>query len=346
MTTATLGGNPVAMRPARRGAIVGCSAWRLVLSDGKEVTVKTRLYRQVKRGGVCAALIAAAFCLVHTSPQQARSEQKSRICALEGSEITTDTNLEPGCTYQNTITIVGSDLTLDCRGAWIDLAYRETHGIRIGWDRMVRNVKVKNCHIDRARGSGIWIGLGICDGKKGMSGTLYGTHPHSIVLEDVSVRHSATVGIYIDDHVRNTMIVRALVERNASTGIYLEHDSHSTTIRHSRILRNGYGKEITPFARDGRREGIAIDASWDNRIEENEIAGNFGGGIYLYRNCWEHHTDACQVRRWRGASNNIVHNNRIQGGRVGVWIAARQSIDPAQTQLRSRACAHKRNLHG
>ena len=70
-----------------------------------------------------------------------------------------------------------------------------------------------------------------------------------------------------------------------------------------------------------------MDSSGHNWIIGNTFKQNADGGIYLYKNCWEHAGDPMQIPRTEGADHNLIENNRFIGERVGVWIAERADRD-------------------
>ena len=77
-----------------------------------------------------------------------------------------------------------------------------------------------------------------------------------------------------------------------------------------------------------RREGIAIDASSEHYIADNDINDNAFGGIFLYKNCWEHADEEPNSRpRTDHARANIIERNHFRDQPFGIWIAARQSRD-------------------
>ncbi|MBL8394875.1 MAG: right-handed parallel beta-helix repeat-containing protein [Candidatus Accumulibacter sp.] len=243
--------------------------------------------------------------------------------------ITQDTRLDPACIYRSTLRIVAGGVLLDCRGALIDARGRR-FGILIGDRQAVSEVTVRNCRI-RGGGNGVFVGRTEPDSVKAAAHdreTLYRISPHHVILESISVDGAAGVGIYLDDYVSAVRIIGSAVHGAGSAGIYLEHGSRHNEIIGSTITGNGYGS--FPRYRFGasRREGIAIDASADNRVQGNHIAGNAAGGIFLYKNCQEHvHSRPHSVPRWQGADRNLIRGNRIEDEQVGVWIAARQSRD-------------------
>lgn len=235
--------------------------------------------------------------------------------------------LDPACTYRS-IRIVKSGVELDCAGATVDPNYSQRYGIVIGPPKLgelVRDVVLKNCTVKRARRHGIYISVDGCDADKLAisEAQRYAVHPQHIRLDNVTVMEAGNSGLYIDDYVQHVTVENSRFERNAGTAIYITHDARENVIRTSHFERNGYGEEVAPMGK-GRREAIAIDSAQANRIENNIFRDNYAGAVFLYRNCWEQPENPCQVERRKGASDNIINGNDIEGGHTGVWIAARQ----------------------
>ena len=276
------------------------------------------------------ALVTASSSSVETSsharalnPAMAQKE----ACSQGVMEITESLTLDPACRY-GPIRITRSDVVLDCNGATIDLAYGALYGIVIAPPEglgELRNVVVRNCKIRRAERHGLYVGGIGCDRDKLQHSReqRYCLHPQNILIENVAVELNGNTGLYIDDYVSDVTIRNSRFVRNAGVGIYLEHHSRRTRIQGNSFVENGHGPRYVKFA-NVHREAIAVDASQYNVIEDNRFDGNYAGGIFLYRNCWEKPEDRCQVDREIGADHNIIRRNNIERSRVGIWIASRQ----------------------
>jgi parallel beta-helix repeat protein len=254
--------------------------------------------------------------------------------------VSQSTQLAPGCRYTGTTVITGSDLVLDCRGATLDAEYKASPALLIGGRHGVSRVEVRNCVVIGGRLMGVAIGLSNSDAPD-----LYkpdgqpdrSRFPREIVLRNMTVRRNATVGIYVLDYVQDVTITASLMEENGSTGLYLDRNSLRSRVIDNRILNNGGGGNSgVPLATGGTREGIAIDGASNNLIEKNILSGNRSGGIFLYRNCGEQPKKRDEATRWPPARGNIIRDNEISSGGVGVWLASRQeySVDPAKCMLR------------
>jgi len=246
--------------------------------------------------------------------------------------------LDPSCHYTGTVTISNSGVTLDCNGATLDGEAKVTRTLIVGGAHRVTNVEVRNCVVTGSRSEGLFVGLSMPDGRKPTDAeghAFYDQHPQNIVLRHLTVRRSGRSGIYIDDYVQNVTIADSVVEENGGVGIYLEHSSRHNRVVGSRIVNNGYGTTSgIPGADTGSREGVAIDSSADNLIENNVVSGNLAGGIFLYRNCGEQPDNPDQVKRWQPSTRNVIRNNMVDGGRIGIWVASRQDAPYHQDQCR------------
>jgi parallel beta-helix repeat protein len=291
--------------------------------------------------GVLAALALGVLAAAGPGAvAQPPAPQQAPAC---GTNLTVSSSmqLQPNCRYTGTTTITGSNLLLDCRGASLDGEYRLVPVLKVGGERGVSNVEIRNCTITGSRGSGVIIGLNTPDSEKprGADGRPDpALQPHRITFQNVTVSRNGGVGIYVDDSVQDVSILGSSIEGNAGVGIYLDHSSLRTRIADSRVLRNGFGQASgLPVHWNTIREGIAIDSSADNIIENSVIAGNKQGGIFLYRNCGEEPNDARQVMRTQSTTGNIIRNNTIEGGAMaGIAIASRQEmvIRPEACRLR------------
>ncbi|HIQ16157.1 MAG TPA: hypothetical protein EYH38_11440, partial [Leucothrix sp.] len=116
-------------------------------------------------------------------------------------------------------------------------------------------------------------------------------------------------------------------------GLYLDSGSTNNHIKNSSFTKNGYSRyvselrAITQELADYSREGIAIDSSFNNRIEGNTFANNSRGSVFIYKNCNEFHKNPNQIPRYQSADGNIITGNNFDDEDVGVWIASRQSED-------------------
>lgn len=250
-------------------------------------------------------------------------EEAAPACILPTS-IQGSVVLDPDCTYSGTIEISVSDVTLDCRGSVINAKGHKSGVVVQG--KFLRNIVIKNCRIEGADSEGLLI-------RSPMSARELEAFPvperYAMASQQVSIlsstiANSGSAGIYVGHYTQDTAINDVTVEQSGSIGVYLDASSIRTSIESSQFLSNGYGDPLKRREAKRNREAIAIDSSAFNRIRGNKFKGNSAGGIFLYKNCWESHTDPKQARRWQHSSYNVIESNTFEE-KVGVWVASRQA---------------------
>lgn len=150
--------------------------------------------------------------------------------------------------------------------------------------------------------------------------------PQQILLNRVLVANSKHSGIFIGDHVQKVDIINSMVIQSGTVGIYFEFGSGQNSVTYSQFFGNGF-RQILGMGKPNR-EAIAIDSSDHNRIAYNQFLGNGAGGIFLYRNCFEHANDPTKSNhflRTQGSNHNQIFANSFHHEPVGVWVASRQS---------------------
>ena len=193
----------------------------------------------------------------------------------------------------------------------------------IGMSINADNVVVKNLTIKRFDG-----GVSLLPGITGVR------------FENVRVIDNVNHGIYVDVGVSNFTCEACDLSDNGTMGVYFEYNSHGNIISNSQVMNNGYrdkdtGDWVENLRADAKdkREGIAIDASQGNLIENTMISGNALTGITMYKNCGERGI----TREW-GANFNTVRNSTVTDG---IHIASRQDKD-----LSSWSCSDPYILDG
>ena len=265
-------------------------------------------------------------------------------CTLNTGTVTVnhDMMLNPGCTYYENFNIVTSNTTLNCRGATIDGLSQigVGAGIKISdsaYSNMA-NVKVENCNVEGFM-------EGILSTRIGFESLGYGkeyvNYLSNILIENNTVSYTEGAGIYVDGYVTHVTISQNMIKNCGSTGIYLDSGSKFNTVTNNIIEHNGYygvyptgqlvnysGISVRLFSTG--REGIAIDGSSYNTIEDNQITDNSAGGVFIYTNCGEDvNSDptAWYPRRY-GSHYNVIEDNDFtdsSSGETGVWIGSRRS---------------------
>ena len=252
--------------------------------------------------------------------------------------VTTDTHLDPTCTYTQGIEVVASDVTLDCRGARIvDVADNRPQGIHVhvpvGQD--LTGVVVRNCFIEGFTNT-IRVSR---DGFRSLpAGAEYLDDVGDITIENNHLSRSRGSGIFINAYVTGVTIRQNSISEAGSVGVYLEAGSRDSTLSGNSISHNGFATvkpEGTPeniggttvLTRQTGREGIAIDGSSGNHIVGNNLGANAAGGIFLYKNCGEYATQKPESwwQRRYGADDNLIEDNVILAGPTGIWVGSRMA---------------------
>ncbi len=231
--------------------------------------------------------------------------------------------LDPSCAYDGFV-LNASNTRLDCRGATIGgSAGGDARGIMIRGD--IDDVIVENCWLEGTKG----IKIAPPDRDSGETDDeLRARSPRGVVIRNVSVRDSRSAGIFVGPVVAGARIEDSVVEHSESSGIYLEYGTQHIEVRRNVIRSNGHVAQGVARTEWTRREGIAVDASAFNVIEENVFEKNAFGGVFFYKNCWEDSTVSAKSRpRAQHAHHNRVSGNWFREMPIGVWIASRQARD-------------------
>ncbi len=278
------------------------------------------------------------------------------------NKITESITLPKGCKYDRVSLLIEnqSDLTLDCNGAEfnglnkefrqaVDVPYsKETEPVSIGVRVLShetvssRNITVKNCNLKNYK-TGIAVLTILSDANHSdlKTGTnaevienyLRNNSIKNVKLENNTINYSHINGIYIGRYITGLVVDKTSVKYTSGAGLYLESGTQKNTIKNSTFSENGHslyhgGKKARRriLAKDAR-EGIAIDSSAMNTIQNNTFSKNSGGGVFLYKNCYEHHTSVSSLPRYQSADKNVIMGNTFKDQTKGVWIASRQSKD-------------------
>ena len=276
-------------------------------------------------------------CLFGTSISYAQSVD----CESWDGIVDQNVTFESACVYRRQVTIARSGVTLDCNGGFID-GGRARSGPALGrWDgewldgivsglrfEQLAEVTIRDCTVQNFYGRGInlaYVGRSYRDAN-------YGNSPRNVRIIDSTVWYNYRSGLYINAWSTGFVVDNSRFAYNGGVGIYLERESRLNTIRGSKIYQNS-GNYPPWKTRVGHREGIAVDSSSFNGILDNEICGNAGGGIKLYRNCGENGG----VTRIQGSHHNRIAGNSIKHHErdVGIHVAARQLAAEGQTGIRN-----------
>ncbi len=234
-----------------------------------------------------------------------------------------------------------NDTSLDCQGVSMSATDADLTAITIrtpnDHQAGIHNIRINNCAL-----SG--YGHGVVIEQKTPANVRYeellqqqttleqqrAQSPHDILLNRILVNGSKNSGVFIGDHVQHVTLANSRVQNSGTVGVYLEFGSGHNQIIYSQFNGNGFRQLNMVGMGIGKpnREAIAVDSSANNLIAHNQFDGNGAGGIFLYRNCFEHADDATQTNhflRTQGSNNNQILYNTFNHEPVGIWVAARQS---------------------
>lgn len=256
-------------------------------------------------------------------------------CDRAGSRVTlTETShLDPTCEYAG-IDITSSGITLDCQGAWIrSEPGAGGRGILVEAPAGVTltDVTVRNCNVEGFLNSLRVTRAGF---RTLAEGEEYEHTTARILVEDSEFTRSRGVGIFVDGYVSDVTLRDNLVSHTGSTGIYLETGSRRSHVIGNSLVANGFrenGPGGQAFELSGTtfwfwgigREGISVDGSYENVIEDNNFVGNSAGGIFLYKNCGEYPDRPAYFERRYPSDRNRIEGNVFVGGTNGVWVGSR-----------------------
>ena len=248
-------------------------------------------------------------------------------CELEENQLTGTVVLDPNCYYEQKFKIKEPDTVLDCNGAELRQDDNYQLDIRLNADRAL----VRNCYF--VGGKGISVRVRKRDGDE-TDDYLRSLSPENVIIENVEVRDSENVGIYLHQHTVGVTVRNSIIRDSSSAGLYLAPYGRHHIIENNLIENNGHIKpDGIPRIGWYRREGIAIDGSSEHLITKNDIVGNSLGGILLYKNCWEHKdTNPNSAPRTEHARASEIIGNRFGDQPFGVWVASRQSRDLTQME--------------
>ena len=278
------------------------------------------------------------------------------------NRITESITLPAGCKYDRVKILIQneSDLTLDCNGAelnGLDKEFRQAVdvpytvadapsdiGIRVLSHETVpsSNVTVKNCVVTNFL-TGISVQTIFSDenfadlknniNAEAVENYLRDNSLKNVRIENNTINYSHRNGMFINRYITGLVVDNTTIKYTSGAGLYLESGSQSNIIQNSVFSENGHsrydgGERVRKrILEKDAREGIAIDSSAMNTIQNNTFAKNSGGGIFLYKNCYEYHTSPTSLPRYQSADDNLITGNKFEEQKVGVWIASRQSKD-------------------
>lgn len=231
--------------------------------------------------------------------------------------------LETDCRYTNPIVISTGNVILDCRGGTISGMHRRGITIRPG----LKNVTIRDCRLDDT--GGILIEGQTPTDDAAARDEARANSSQGVVLDHLTITQSYMTGVFVDHYVVGATIRNSIVADGHHVGIYLEHGSQKNVVSGNLIRNNGLftNKGIRRIG-PTRREGLSVDGSAYNLIENNIFDSNAFGGIFHYKNCWEFHTTNPESRpRLQGSDGNVIRGNVFRNMDIGIWVASRQARD-------------------
>lgn len=203
------------------------------------------------------------------------------------------------------------------------------------------NIKIKNCQVINYI-QAVEVRLSLTSEtklalRKGEinEDTLRAKAPSNIQVLNSKIINTHGSGIYINRYVTGFKLLDSSLKGAGGPGLYLDAGSRSATVNNSVLEGNGYfsyddGTRVREARRtdEAKREAIAIDASTRHVITNNTFKDNADGGVYLYKNCWEHAaSDPNQLPRFEEANFNRIEGNKFIKETTGVWMAERADRD-------------------
>lgn len=166
--------------------------------------------------------------------------------------------------------------------------------------------------------------------------TIQAIAPTRINILNSRLINSHIHGIFLNRHITHLNVKNTRILGSANSAIYLGADTEYALIENSVFEGNGFSNYDTETLkrfprRDeaSRREGIAVDASSNNQISSNTFRDNGDGGIYLYKNCWEHVEDPYTAPHRYGSNSNFISSNDFSAEETAIWVAERTDRDLA-----------------
>ena len=255
-------------------------------------------------------------------------------------DVVQSTRLTQQCDYADvTFRVIASDVTLDCGGALLqprDQAPRVAIEV-LGsiHDVVVRNCRIRGHHrgVDVRREMPAAEATEMRDTYRRLAAdptaqrealllldeAARSRAPHDVLIEQVSVRDTGHVGVYLHPFVHHVRIRDVVVTGvRLGPGVYLDGGSRRVEIDGGCFAGNA-------------REGVAIDASAQNVIRRSRFEANGEGGVFLYKNAFEAPTR--HLPRTQHSRDNLIEGNVFDREKRGVWVGYRASANYAQTTL-------------
>lgn len=270
--------------------------------------------------------------------------------------------LPPGCYFEKvTVRITAPNVVYDCNGSVFNgLSIKERHGFGEPYDKMdepkfdgiiisgsernkkqrMENVTIKNCQlVNYVNAVSVTYNLtthtkDLLRAGKFNEDNIRKFSPRNISLVDSKLLNSHKHAIFLHRYVTGFSLRNSEIKGSGNSAVYLEAGTKRSEFLGNVFEGNGFSsysqKTRERSARRtalSRREAIAIDSSTHNVIKHNVFRENGDGGIYLYKNCWEHAKKPEQLPRTDGADYNRIESNNFVDETVGIWIGERADRD-------------------
>ncbi|MGB0646122.1 MAG: right-handed parallel beta-helix repeat-containing protein [Bradymonadia bacterium] len=275
---------------------------------------------------VCLCINTGFAQTAGRGPSQPQDTSPDR-CRLDDTSLQGTVELRGECRYEQGFEIDEPDVVLNCNGATISPDSGYAVNIKRNADRAI----VRDCYMNGEKGIAVRVRR-LRDGES--DDDVRDLAAENVVIERVHVSESTGVGIHILPHTVGVTVRDSIIIDNSSAGLYLSPYGKRHQIINNLIENNGHIKpDGVPRIGWYRREGIAVDGSSEHVIRGNDINDNAFGGIFLFKNCWEHAADEPNSRpRTEYASDNVITDNHFRDQPFGIWVAARQSRDLTQME--------------
>lgn len=276
-------------------------------------------------------------------PCLARTDREEPVCAnLNGKVVQVKSNmsLPAACTLTDTRFVFENvqNAILDLNGATLISSGFSTAIMFTTTDPQnpTRNVGVKN-GIIRGYGTALYVHRALSNTDLQALRTnpqayypyIQKTATSGVTIENMSFLNPKGTAVYV--WVGNSKVILRKSRITAAQGpaVYLDTGSFGHIIANNVIINSGFlDPQGIPKQGRGMREAIAVDGSYDNRINRNTLTGNARGGIHLYSNCGEKvSTDPNYVPRIFDAERNLIRNNLIQNNGAGGAVEIGKRVD-------------------
>ncbi|TXH71178.1 MAG: right-handed parallel beta-helix repeat-containing protein [Thiothrix sp.] len=276
-------------------------------------------------------------------PCLAKTTQVESSCAnLNGQivQVKTHMTLPAGCTLTNTRFVFENvqNANLDLNGSTLSSPGFAAAIMFTTTDPQhpTRNVSVRNGTI-RGYGTALYVHRALTSNDlQNLRRNPQAYYPYiqrtatsGVMIENMSFIKPKGSAVYV--WVGNSKVTLRKSRITAAQGpaVYLDTGSFANTIANNVITESGFlDPQGKPKQGRGMREAIAIDGSYNNRVNRNTLTGNARGGIHLYANCGEKvSTDPNYVPRIFEAERNLIRNNLIQNNGAGGAVEIGKRVD-------------------